>query len=597
MNLHDLHLYPHQPGVYLMKDSKGRVLYIGKANNLRSRIKQYFLKQRDLREMIPYLMNQVESIDTIIVTNEKEALILENNLIKKHKPRYNVLLKDDKTYICLVLTHHKWPMLQLTRSKQLKKKGSYFGPYTSARSARAVFDLISRLFPLRQCSDTELASRTRPCLLYDIQRCIAPCMGKCTQKEYMDHVKRIQKLLMGQDHSVLKELREKMQKASQDLAFEKAQEYHKMIQQIEHVQQVQHVDNPIAQDCDAMGYFREGDFVLITRLYFREGKLVGSEHFSFTQIVSSDEEILSQFIFQHYQKTQSLPKEVFLPFTCRDQEILQELIKPHLFVPKKGAKMKLIEMAIKNAEGLAKREQKAKSVQEKRLLDLQEIFSLNRFPRKIQCLDTSHLSGEEPVAAIITLVNGQRDKKQTRLFKIRDLHQPDDYAAIYQALYRHFTRLKEENDFPDLLIVDGGKGQLNIALKIFDALNIASVDVMGLAKQDSRHDYGLTQEKVFLPHKKDPILLDKRSPILFFLQTVRDTTHKVVIAFHQKRKRKKITKSSLDTIPGIGPIKKARLLNHFKSLKQIEKATDHEILSIKGMTKKDMVMLRKFFSL
>lgn len=277
-----LALYPDQPGVYLMKDVKGVVLYVGKAKNLRARLKQYFTVYGDQRNMVPYLTAQVEVIDTIIALTEKDALILENNLIKLHKPKYNVLLKDDKTFISLVITRHKWPMIRLVRYKgKHKDDGIYFGPYTNALAARQTFDLISRLFPLRQCSDGELATRQRPCLLYDIKRCIAPCVNKCTEEEYGEHIQGAIRLLKGQDKEVLKELQRRMEFASDNLEFEKANTYLQMIHQIEHVTQVQHVDNPAAKNCDVLGLYREADTVMIALLFFREGKLIGSEHFSF----------------------------------------------------------------------------------------------------------------------------------------------------------------------------------------------------------------------------------------------------------------------------------------------------------------------------
>ncbi len=292
-----LSLYPVEPGVYLMKDSGGVVLYIGKAKNLRSRLKQYFAKSGDGREMVPYLTAQVESIDTIVALTEKDALILENTLIKKHKPKYNVLLKDDKTFVNLVMTRHEWPLLKLIRYKgKPTETGTHFGPYTNALAARQTLDLIFRMFPLRQCSDIEFAQRERPCLLYDIKRCSAPCVGKCTREDYDAQVEGAMRLLRGRDKEVLKELKAQLERASEALEFEKAASFLEMIHQIEHVTQVQHVDNPAAKDCDAVGLYREADAILIALLLFREGKLVGSEHFSFHLIASSDEEVLETFL-------------------------------------------------------------------------------------------------------------------------------------------------------------------------------------------------------------------------------------------------------------------------------------------------------------
>lgn len=587
-----LALYPDQPGVYLMKNGEGRILYIGKAKNLKARLKQYFAISGDQREMVPYLTAQVEAIDTIIALTEKDALILENNLIKQHMPKYNVLLKDDKTFVSLVITKHKWPMIKIVRYKgKPKNDGIYFGPYTNALAARQTYDLISRLFPLRQCSDSELACRTRPCLLYDIKRCIAPCVNKCTEEEYENHVESAQRLLKGQDKDVLKELKKQMGLASENLEFEKADELLKMIHQIEHVQEVQHVDNPAAQNCDVLGFYREADAILIALLVFREGKLTGSKHFSFHLIASSDEEILESFLFQYYKNLLSPPKEIFLPFHLHQQKDVAEILQIAIFSPKMGKKKDLITMAERNAKALFIREQDARSLKEKMLLDLQETLSLTRFPRRIDCFDTSNIAGTDPVASLVCFVNGEKDKSRTRLFKIKGLEKADDYTAMRQALTRHYTKQKEKNDFSDLLIVDGGKGQLNIAMDVFESLKIASIDVIGLTKEDARHDKGLTQEKIYVPHRKDPFFIDPRSPMLFLLQKIRDEAHKQAIEFHRKRRSKRTLSSEIDTLEGIGPTKRKRLLQTFGSVKGLKTAPKEEIQAVQGITKKDVATI------
>lgn len=591
-----LTLYPDQPGVYLMKDDKAQVLYIGKAKNLRARLKQYFAEYGDQREMVPYLISQVEAIDTIIALTEKDALLLENNLIKLHKPKYNVLLKDDKTFISLMLTRHKWPMIQLIRYKgKPKNDGTYFGPYTNALAARQTFDLISRLFPLRQCSDAELATRTRPCLLYDIKRCIAPCVNKCTEQEYESHVESAMRLLKGQDKDVLKELKRAMEAASDKLEYEKANSLLQMIHQIEHVTQVQHVDNPAATNCDVVGLYREADAVMIALLFFREGKLIGSEHFSFHLIASNDAEIIESFLLQHYKNLPKLPSEIFIPIELSQQAALEEILSLSIHAPQKGKKKDLVEMAFRNAQALFVREQDARSLKEKMLLDLQETLQLTRFPRRIECFDTSNISGTDPVASLACFVNGEKDKSRTRLFKIKG--QGDDYTAMREVLRRHFTKEKEKKDFCDLLIVDGGKGQLNIALEIFQDLQIATIDVIGLTKENARHDKGLTQEKVYVPYRKDPIYIDPRSPLLFLLQKIRDEAHRQAIEFHRKRRSKRTISSSLDDIPGIGPVKKKKLLKHFGSVKAIKQATRAQLEEVPGLTKTDIETILKQSSL
>lgn len=598
----DLKLYPDQPGVYLMKDRSERVLYVGKAKNLRARLKQYFAIHGDQREMVPYLTAQVESIDTIVSLTERDALILENNLIKRHRPKYNVLLKDDKTYISLVVTDHAWPMIRLLRFKEKPPKGigMVFGPYTNALAARQTFDLMARLFPLRQCSDAELANRTRPCLLYDIKRCIAPCVGKCTKEEYERYVEGAIRLLKGQDKEVLRELKTRMEESSEALEFEKADEYLRMIHQIKHVTQVQHVDNPAAKDCDVLGLHREADAVLIALLMFREGKIIGSAHFSFHLIASNDAEVLSSFVLQHYPQQASLPSEILLPCELAEQEILEEILsdatgkKLTILFPQKGKKRDLIEMGQKNAKALFVREQDARSLREKMLLDLTESLQLTRFPRRIECFDTSNISGADPVASLACFVNGEKDKSRTRLFKIKGLERSDDYTAMKQVLYRHFLKEKEKGDFCDLLIVDGGKGQLNLALEVFSELGIASIDVIAVTKEDARHDKGLTQEKIFVPHQKDPILIDPRSPLLFLLQRIRDEAHRLAIAYHRKKRSQRTIASALDAIPGIGPVKKKKLLKYFGSVQRIREASIEDLGQVEGLSKKDIETIFKW---
>jgi len=591
-----LNKYPDEPGVYLMKDKENKVLYVGKANSIKKRVKQYFSEQ-DTRPLIPYLIKSVHTIDTIVVNTEKEALLLENNLIKKHKPKYNVLLKDDKTYVSLVLTKHKWPMLKLIRFKKRPPKGTYFGPYTNARAARETLDLINRLFPLRQCSDQELVNRQRPCILYDIKRCSAPCMNLCTQEEYKEHVLNAKHLLRGQSKKVLTDLKSKMQKASDALEFEQANVYLQLIKKIEHVIQVQHVDNSFSYDADVISLYREGADLLIAKLVYRLKKLVASEHFSFSNIVSLNREVLENFILQHYTK-EHLPPQIIVSEKLEEKNFLQEILseelgkKVEILFPIKGEKKKLIEIATKNAKSLFAREKDQRALEEKRLLDLQEVLQLNHFPHKIECFDTSNLSGSSHVACMVAFTNGKKDKSKNRLFNIKSAKSSDDYGAMKEVLFRHYKKQKENHNLPNLIIIDGGKGHLNLALEVLDKLNLANIDLISLAKHSSRHDKGLTEEKVFVPHLKDPIIIDPTSPLLFLLQNIRDEAHRVAISF--QRKKRKITTSELDQLQGIGPVKKKALLKHFKSVKNLKNASIEEIKKVKELNEKDIATLLEF---
>jgi excinuclease ABC subunit C len=596
-----LALYPIEPGVYLMKDHKDRIIYIGKAKNLRQRLKQYFIPGRDKRAMIPLLIEKITAIDTIIVPDEKQALLLENTLIKKHKPHYNVLLKDDKTYISLMINNdHPWPKISIVRcfGKQ-PKKGLYFGPYTSAYSARQVFDLMARIFPLRQCSDEELARRTRPCVLYAIKRCIAPCTNKCTKEEYHSLVDNAIKFLKGQDKYVLKELYREMEEASDKLEFERAASLLRTIRQIEAITQSRQLTvHSSSPHCDIFGIYREGDECTLSQLFIREGKLSGSKHYNFSDLLADDSELLESFLLQHYDL--EIPPEIILPHSLENSELITEILSERaskniaLLIPQKGEKKKLVKLAEDNARSIFTREKDHKEIKEHLLLEMQETLKLTRFPRRIECFDISNISGTNPVGSMVAFTEGEKDKKRYRLFKIKDIAPGDDYKAMHEMITRRLIRAKEEEDLPDLIIVDGGKGHLNIVLEIFKELDIASVDAISLAKEKALHTKGMTQERVFIPDQKDPISFDPRSPLLFFLQTIRDESHRTALAFHKKRRTKETIKTSLETIPGIGPTKTKRLLTHFGSLKRIKEATAAELAQVKGLTQKDIAALLDF---
>jgi excinuclease ABC subunit C len=586
-----------------MKDAAGEVIYVGKAKNIRVRVKQYFVAGRDSRLMIPYLVAKVSSIETIVVTSEKEALLLENNLIKQYKPRYNALLKDDKSYIALKISHEdKWPVVKLVRYKgSPEPDGLYFGPYTSAQAARQTLDLLNKLFPLRQCSDQEMARRIRPCILFQMKRCSAPCTEECTKDEYASHLDRTIKFLKGQDKEILKDLYDEMNRRAENLEFEKASQLLKIIRQIEKTIETQYVDRPLGHDADALGLYRQGEEVIITLLTFRGGRLIGSFHFDFKNLVEDDPELLTSFLLQNYEGVNEIPPEILLPISIGDVGPVEEILssrqkrKVYLTVPQRGEKKALLDMANANAEAVFKSQKDEVIIREKTLLEMQERLSLNNFPSRIECFDNSNISGHEPVSSMVVFTNGEKDSKRYRTYKLRMEATPDDYAAMYEVLTRRYKRAKEENDLPDLLIVDGGKGQLNMALRVLQELDIIGIDVIGLAKEQGRHDKGMTEEQVFLPECKDPILLKKNSPILFLLQKIRDEAHRVAITFHRKRRSKKTIHSALDDIPGIGPVKRKALLKHFGSLKKVELATPEELKQVKGISDANIAIIQSFF--
>ncbi len=587
----DLERFPTDSGVYLMKNAEGTVIYVGKAKNLKNRIKQYFSAGRDDRAMIPFLLAEICTIDTLIAPNEKEALLLENTLIKKHQPKFNALLKDDKTFIHLMINHkHPWPRIRLIRFKGKPSKDAlYFGPYTNALAARHTFDLLAKIFPLRQCSDEELNRRKRPCILYSIKRCIAPCVHMCTQKEYATYLAGAINFLKGHNKKILSELQAAIELASKNLEFEKAASLLQTLRQIEHITDKQGlVARPIRENIDVFSLYRQGSDIMLVQLFFREGHLIGSEHYSFSQVAQTDAELLSSFLLQLYQHQAHKPDEILLPTPLPEASSLSDILSCPIIHPKIGRKKKLVELACKNAHALFDKEKNKIDLSEKMLLDLQDKCHLSRYPQRIECFDISNISGQDTVASLIAFTNGEKDKKRTRLFKIRNLTKNDDYAAMQQVLSRRLIKGKEENDLPDLIIVDGGKGQLTIALQVLKELDIATVDLISLAKEDSRHDKGMTKERVFIPHHIEPITLDAHSPILFFLQKIRDATHAKAISFHRSQRSKRTLSSSLDSISGIGPIKKKRLLQHFGSPAKIKSASVQELLQVKGITQKDI---------
>lgn len=596
-----LERFPAKPGVYLMKGKGDVVLYVGKAKNLRARVKQYFMAGGDGRFMVPFLVSKVENIETIIVSSEKEALLLENNLIKQYLPAYNALLKDDKTYIALKVNNkNNWPMVQLVRYRgKPKADGLYFGPYTSAHSARTTLDLLQRMFPLRQCSDQELARRKRPCILYDMKRCIAPCVSKCTREEYDSYVEKTIKFLRGHDKEILKDLYARMEQQSETLEFEEAAGTLRLIRQLEKTIEGQAVDKPFGGDTDAIGLYRQADEVMISILFFREGKLMGSRHHNFNKIAEDDEELLESFLLQIYER-QELPQEILVPKELSDSAVLAEIFtakkskKVTVAMPQRGEKKSLIEMAHSNAEASFKKEKDESAIRERTLMEMQEKLHLSRYPERIECFDNSSIAGTDSVSVLVAFTDGLKDTKHYRKYKIRSVKTPDDYATMYEVLTRRYKKAKEENLLPDLVIVDGGKGHLNIALKVFAELNIITVDLIGIAKESGRHDKGMSAEQIFLPNVKDPILLRANSPILFLLQKIRDEAHRFAITFHRKRRSKGIIKTALADIPGIGPMKRKILLQTFGSVRKMCEAGMEEIKKIKIINKKDLIALEKF---
>jgi len=592
-----LKLFPKSPGVYIMKGAKGKVLYVGKAKSLHQRVKQYFTGSGDGRPMVPFLVAKVESIDTIVTGSEKEALLLENTLIKEHKPPYNVVLKDDKSFIAVKVTTEKpWPMLQVVRHRQKPKGGGeYFGPYTSAHAAREVFELLNKLFPLRQCSDREFASRKRPCILHQMGRCVAPCVKLCSKEEYDSHVQCTIQFLRGRNKEVLEGLRGQMERYSESLEYERAASTLKVIHFIERMEERQRVEGQGGIDFDVFGIFRQGGEVMLAQLLYRKGKLVGAKNHPFSGIVDDDAELMKSFLMQHYEGRE-VPHELLLPVAVEEEiaSLLATTRKVQIIVPQRGKKRSFVAMATRNAKVAFAREKDQRTIREKTLLEMQKLLRLTNYPEKVECFDTSHISGDEPVAAMVAFSRGKKDTKSYRKYKIKEAAAGDDYGAMREAMTRRYRRAKEDGDLPDLIVVDGGKGHLNMAVKVLEELDIASVEAIGVAKETGRHDKGMTAEQVFLRGVKDPILLKKTSSILFFLQRVRDEAHRFAITFHRKRRRKARFTGELSQVAGIGPVKEKRLLKYFGSVKKMRQASLEEVEAAPGLSKGDVDALWQF---
>ncbi len=585
----ELQRFPTHPGVYLMKDAKGKVIYVGKAKNLRNRVKQYFIPGRDGRAMVPYLTVQVESIDTIVVTSEKEALILENNLIKKHRPKYNALLKDDKTYFSLMVNHkHRWPRVCVARFKGKPPPGNlYFGPYTQGYAAKQTLELLRMLFPLRQCSDRELESRTRPCILYEMKKCVAPCVEKCSKESYDKLVSGVVSFLKGHDATIRNELKAEMQKAMEDLEFERAERIFRTLRYIESTLEKQVVEKAGLKDLDVIGLCREGERVALAQLLFREGKLISSQGHVFPKTAQDDEGILTSFLLQQYSDQELLPAEIVLPKKVSLE--LEALLHVKLTTPSRGNKRALLEMAAANAEAKMKQEPNTK---EQTLLLMEEVFHLTNYPEQIECFDNSNLSGSEPVGAMVAFINGEKSPQRYRKYKIKAADRSDDYGAMKEVLTRRMKRAKEEEQLPDMLLIDGGRGHLNLTVDILEDLDITTVDVVAIAKEKGRHDRGATREKVYLREVNEALLLPRNSPLLFLIQQIRDEAHRFAITFQRERRKKQTFASPFDSLSGIGPVKKKRLIVRFGSWKRLLAASETEWKEVKGITQRDVETLR-----
>ncbi len=595
-----------RPGVYLLKDRAGKVLYVGKAKSLRSRVRAYFRPsdEGDGRFQVRFLMRKVIDFDTLVTISEKEALILENNLIKQYHPRYNIRLKDDKSYLSAKITSHPWPRITVTR-RIVKDGGTYLGPFGSADGLRETIDVIRKLFPLRTCSDAVFRNRARPCIEYQIKRCLGPCCLPVDRGEYERHLRAARMLLEGKNLELLRELREQMKSHADRLEFEDAARMRDRVRAIEKTVERQTVLHHWGIDQDVFGLYREGGSIEIIVLLVRGGKLTTTQSWSFRDLEFADQDVLADLLTQYYSGGRFLPDEVILPAELEDTEVRAELLserrgkKVEIFVPQRGEKRSLLELALENARQSFAARRDNEKIREAMLDDLRAKLHLRNTPKRIECYDISNLQGSMVVGSRVTFDEGEPQKNLYRRYRIRSIEGQDDFASLYEVLKRRLERAVRENEHPDLWVIDGGKGQLNVALTVLKEFNLADrIDAIGLAKQHVLNDghqatVVKSEERVFLPNRKDPVVLPRNSTALFLLVRIRDEAHRFAITYNRDLRRRARLRSVLDDVEGIGPVRRRALLRHFGSLKRIREASIEELGAVKGMNQELAAEVRR----
>ena len=586
---------PRNPGVYLMKDAQGKIIYIGKANDLKSRIGSYFTG-KDTRPMAPFLMSRVKDIDYITTATEKEALILENNLIKQHRPRYNVILRDDKTYYHLCIDPAEtYPRLQLAR-KRLNNAALYFGPYPSGLAAKETLRFVQHVFPLRSCRNRDFKLRGRPCLEHQMGRCFAPCKGLIDKASYRKLVENTVSFLQGRRRSLVTEIKAQMEAAAQNLNFEEAALLRDRIGALEHALEKQNVDWAGTKDQDVLGVYVHEDVYQLCILFVRAGKLLGSKSFVPVKMKMELNEIISSTLTQYYDGGANIPDEIILPCSLPDETVIAEWLtdkkekKVMLTIPARGTKNSLLDMAVANARSLWESGQKKEEQKTDAMKILQEKLFLAKLPRRMECYDISNISGKHAVGSMIVFQDGEPDKSAYRRFRIKTVSESDDYAMMYEVLSRRFAR---SENLPDLVVVDGGKGQLNVALSVLKDLKI-KLDVIGLAKEERTIISGSliikkkdrkSEDRVYLPRRKDAVYLSAWPHALRMLQQARDEAHRFALSYHHRLKQNDDLRSILDEIPDIGKSRKEVLLKHFGSVQQVKNATIEELQKVPGIGK------------
>ncbi len=589
---------PDDPGVYLMKDKFDNIIYVGKAKVLKNRVRQYFQSSKNHSSKVKSMVKNIEKFEYIITDSELEALILECNLIKKYKPKYNVLLRDDKTYPYIkVTTNEDFPRVLKVR-KVIKDKAKYFGPYTNTTAVNDTLEILKNTYPIRTCNidiDKAIKTKMRPCLNMHIKRCVGPCTGDVSKEEYNKMIEEIILFLSGKEEKLIDILKEKMNKCAMDFNFEEAAIYRDKIKSLEDMMEKQKIDSSTSDlNQDVIAMARAYDEACVQVFFVRNGKIVGREHFILEGVMDSTREsILGSFVKQFYMEQEYIPKEIIIEDEIEDSFILEEWLstkksqKVTIRVPQKGEKKSLIEMVRKNAmEYLEKFSDMNKRKYEKSigaLEELKQILNLENIPKRIESFDISNIQGVDSIGSMVVFTNGKKDKKEYRRYKIKTVIGPNDYDSMAEIVER---RLKY-GDFPDLMLLDGGKGQVSAVRKVLDKYNV-EIPLWGMYKDDKHRTKGLiSQEK--------EIELDKTSNLYRFVASIQEEVHNYAITYHRSLRNKSLTKSELDDIQGIGEKRKKALLNHFKDIEAIKKATFEELLDVEGMNKASSESVYNYF--
>lgn len=589
---------PLKPGVYIHRDSSGKVLYVGKSASLRNRLRSYFGSKKNLDAKTTELVARIEDFEYIVTESEQEALLLENSLIKKHKPRYNVRLKDDKTYPYIkVDLAEDFPRVYVTR-RTANDGARYFGPFASAGSVRKTLDLLKRLFPYRSCTKAITGTDDRPCLEYHIKRCVAPCTGVATQIDYSKVIDQVLLFLEGNTKDVVSELESAMLEASDQLEFERAGALRDRLKAIERVYEGQKVVGLGRENLDVISAAYGGEEAWVEIFFVRQGNLIGRDHFTMSGTRDeTGDEILARFIEQFYTSASHVPRRILIPEQINRKEIITEWLESRrdgpveITIPQRGAKRRLVKMVSDNAtQGLEQLKLKWISDttrMESAMSELQEQLKLPKLPERIECYDISHIQGTNTVASMSVFKEGKPLSSDYRRFKIKSHDRNDDFASMKEVLTRRFKRLKnareggEENASfaasPDLVLIDGGKGQLSSAVEAMLHLGLQDIQLASIAKRE---------EEIFLPDAAEPVIMPRNSQGLFLLQRARDEAHRFAITFHRNLRGKSSVRSTLDLVPGIGPKRRKMLIRTFGSVKGIREATEEQIAAAPGMTVK-----------